>query len=91
MLLNRGPLVWLLAASLFTFALYGIDKWKAVHGRWRIRESALLLAALCGGAFGALLAMRLFHHKTRKWYFAFGVPLMLALQAVLLFWLYGKA
>ena len=89
--LYRWLPLWLIAVNLVTFALFGTDKRRAVLGRWRIRESVLLGASLIGGAAGGLLAMRLFRHKTRKWYFAFGVPLMLMLQAVLLWHLYGKA
>ncbi|RKW01594.1 MAG: DUF1294 domain-containing protein, partial [Streptococcus sp.] len=35
----------------------------------RIPEKTLLLSALAAGGLGALLGGRLFHHKTRKWYF----------------------
>ena len=61
--------------SLIAFLLYGLDKYKAIHHRWRIPEQTLILAALAGGAPGALLGMRMFHHKTRKWKFRILVPL----------------
>ena len=70
--------------NLIAFVLFGIDKQKAVHGKWRIPESVLILTAICGGGIGAYLGMRIFHHKTRKPLFAFGVPLVaLAEYAVL--------
>lgn len=56
-------------ANLFVFALYGIDKYKAVHNKWRISEKALLLTSFAFAAPGALLGMKIFHHKTHKWYF----------------------
>lgn len=40
-----------------------------------------------GGSVGALLGMHLFHHKTRKKKFTIGVPLMLAAQILLFFFL----
>jgi uncharacterized membrane protein YsdA (DUF1294 family) len=55
--------------NIIVFIFYALDKWKAVHGRWRIPEKILLLQALLGGGIGALLAGKLVHHKTRKWYF----------------------
>lgn len=66
--------------------LYGLDKWKAVHGRWRISERTLLLAALAGGFAGALTGMYFFHHKTRHKKFVYGVPLigLLELAAAML-------
>ena len=64
------------------FSLFGLDKWKAVRKAWRVRERMLLLWAALGGSVGALLAMRLFRHKTRKARFAVGVPLILFAQIV---------
>ena len=55
--------------SLITFLLYGIDKRRAKHGRWRISEKALLAFSFFGGGVGGILAMQLFRHKTRHLYF----------------------
>ena len=76
---------WLIVLNVVSFALYGLDKWKAVNGMWRIRERTLLIAAVAFGAFGAFLAMQLFRHKTRTPVFCYGVPVMMAVQAVILF------
>ena len=79
--------IYLIGINIITIAVYGIDKRNAVHGKWRIRVSTLLGLAAAGGAAGALLAMHLFHHKTRKKKFTIGVPLMLLAQILLLFFL----
>ena len=76
--------IWLVLINLVTFFAFGIDKWKAVRGKWRIRESTLLGLSLIGGAAGGLAGMYLFRHKIRKSRFRIGVPLMLIAQAVLL-------
>ena len=74
-------LIWYFATvNLITFTAFGIDKWKAVHKQWRIPEKTLLGLSFIGGAAGGLVAMHLFHHKTRKRKFAVGVPLMLVLH-----------
>ncbi|WP_242555674.1 DUF1294 domain-containing protein, partial [Neisseria meningitidis] len=52
--------------SLYAFALYGIDKRRAVQGKRRIPEYRLLLPALFGGWTGAYLGSRIFRHKTAK-------------------------
>ena len=80
-------LVWLAAINLVTFAVYGIDKAKAKRGAWRIPEKTLFLLPLLGGSLGALLGMRVFHHKTKHWYFVWGVPLILLAQIALAVWL----
>ena len=62
---------YLIAISVITFLVYFIDKVKAKAKAWRIPEKALLLLSLVGGAFGGGLAMLLFRHKTKHWYFSF--------------------
>ncbi len=62
-------LAWLLAMSAVTFAVYGIDKRRAIRSSRRISERTLLSLSLIGGAFGGLAAMSAFRHKTRHRYF----------------------
>jgi uncharacterized membrane protein YsdA (DUF1294 family) len=81
------PLVWLAAVNLAAFALMGWDKRQARTGGWRVRESTLFLSALLGGSLGAVAGMGFFHHKTRHWYFKFGMPAILAAQIALAVWL----
>ena len=57
------------AISVINFFMYGIDKRKAKKGKWRISEKALLCTSFFGGAIGGFLGMRVFHHKTKHWYF----------------------
>lgn len=73
--------------NLITFIMYGADKWKAVHKRWRIPEVVLIGMAFAGGSAGGLLGMYVFHHKTRKPAFRFGVPVILVLQILLLIYI----
>lgn len=70
--------------SLVALVLYAYDKLCAQNGMWRISEFTLLFVAACGGAMGALSAMYLFHHKTQKPQFVYGVPLMILVQTILL-------
>ena len=60
------------------------DKHRAKKNLWRIPERTLLGTALLGGSFGALLGMRLARHKTRKPLFFVGIPVLLALQVIVL-------
>ena len=76
--------LYLLGINIITLAAYGIDKWKARHHQWRISEVVLLFLAFIGGAMGAFLGMRLFHHKTQHWKFRILVPLLLILQIAVL-------
>ena len=62
-------IIALAAVSLITFILYGADKSKAKRGAWRIKESVLIGFSLLCGAAGGMLAMNVFRHKTKHWYF----------------------
>ncbi len=72
------------------FVIYGIDKWRARRGSWRVSEATLLWLALLGGGAGGLAGIYLLRHKTRKPRFALGVPLILATQTSLLLWLLSR-
>ena len=76
--------------SLAAFAAFGLDKYRAKTGKWRIPERTLFLLALLGGGIGAFLGMRVFRHKTRHWQFVFGIPVIMVIQAVLLGWYLWK-
>ena len=75
-----GLLIYLAVINIVAFFLYGIDKWKAQHDKWRITEATLLWIAVAGGSLGALLGMRLWHHKTQHAKFRYGLPTILILQ-----------
>lgn len=77
----------LIAVNLLSFSLMGIDKKRSkTRGARRIPERALFAAALLGGGAGAVLGMRRFRHKTKHWYFAWGMPLILLVQLALATW-----
>lgn len=86
--MEAKPLIlfYLAAITVVTFFVYGIDKWKAQHKRWRIPESVLLGLAALGGSVGAWLGMRVWHHKTQHKKFQYGVPAILAAQVALAVW-----
>ena len=80
-------LVLILAMSVVTFFIYGLDKRLAVNGEYRISERALLWLCILFGGIGGFLGMRLFRHKTRKTKFRLAVPLLAVIQALLAVWL----
>lgn len=80
-------LIYLAVITVVTFLVYGIDKWKAQHKRWRIPESVLLGLAAIGGSVGAWLGMKVWRHKTQHKKFQYGVPAILAAQVAVVVWL----
>ena len=76
-------LIYWAAINVVTFFLFGIDKWKAKHSKWRIEEATLLRWAAFGGSIGALLGMKVWHHKTQHNKFKYGVPAILVAQLIL--------
>ena len=78
------PLYYLIVVNVVTFLVYGIDKWKAKQGSWRISEATLLILAVIGGSIGALIGMKVWHHKTMHKKFRYGLPLILIIQIILI-------
>lgn len=82
--------VWLAVCNLTAFFLCGSDKRRAKQpGKRRVPEKTLFLWAAVGGSAGLWIGMRFFHHKTRHWYFVWGVPAILLLQAAAVGLLHG--
>ena len=71
---------YLLFINVLAFLIYGADKWKAKHGRWRMPEDTLIWLAIVGGSVGALLGMYVFRHKTKHRKFTIGIPVIIAVQ-----------
>ena len=87
--MERILVIYLFAVNLLAFILYGIDKKRARNREWRISERTLIGIAVIGGCVGANLGMHVFHHKTRHWYFRYGLPMILIIQLLLAWFLYN--
>ena len=81
-------IIYLLVMNILGFLLMGIDKYKAKKRAFRIPEATLFTVALIGGSIGTTLGMFTFHHKTRHWYFLYGMPAILILQLAIAFLLF---
>ncbi|HIY10831.1 MAG TPA: DUF1294 domain-containing protein [Candidatus Anaerofilum excrementigallinarum] len=76
---------WILCTSLISFFLCGWDKRCSKRpGVRRVPERTLFGWALAGGSLGLWLGMQLFRHKTRHWYFVWGVPAIFVLEGAAL-------
>lgn len=82
-------LIYVLIINIVSFVVYGIDKRKAVEGKWRIPEATLLFTGFIGGAVGSFIGMKVFRHKTQKLKFRILVPIFILLNIaviVFVFW-----
>ena len=87
--IELAVLGWVLIASIVAFAMMGIDKRRAKReGMRRIPEKTLFLAAILGGSIGAVAGMQIFRHKTKHWYFVWGMPAILIAHIALAVWLF---
>ena len=77
-------LYYFVCVNVLTFLVYGIDKWQARQGKWRISEATLLLFAVIGGSIGAWLGMRVWRHKTMHKKFKYGIPAILMIHIIII-------
>lgn len=80
--------IYLIVVNIIGFAMMGIDKQRAIRGAWRISEASLFLTAIIGGSLGCILGMQKFRHKTKHWYFKYGMPSIFFLQIMVFILLY---
>ena len=81
--MHQYSMYYLFAINITSFFLYGIDKYKAKKGKWRISEATLLMIAVIGGSIGAWVGMRIWHHKTMHKKFKYGIPVIIIFQVAL--------
>ncbi len=82
--------IFLVVMNISTFIVYFFDKMQAKNNRERVSEVRLILMALFGGSIGAFISMKIFNHKTRKWYFSYGVPLMALAHFALVIYMWAR-
>lgn len=70
-------LIYLVIMNVIGFIMMAVDKYKAKHHAWRINEKSFFLISLIGGSLGTIMGMYTFHHKTKHWYFVYGLPIIL--------------
>lgn len=79
--------LYIVAINIITFWMFALDKKRARKKVWRIPESRLLFFSLIGGSLGGILAMITVHHKTRKLIFTIGMPVLLVINILALYYL----
>ena len=88
--MTKVIIIYAVIINLIGFFSMLIDKRRAIKNKWRIPEKTLFLFAILGGSIGSNAGMRLFRHKTKHWYFVYGMPVILIIQIVIISLLLGK-
>ena len=86
---NIMLIIYIAIINLYGFLIMYLDKKRSIKGQWRIPESRFFVAAILLGSLGTLLGMKLFHHKTKHWYFKYGIPAIMVVQIALYFLLHN--
>ncbi|SFR69258.1 DUF1294 domain-containing protein [Anaeromicropila populeti] len=89
-IIRMSLLLYAGAINLTGFTLMYIDKRRAQHHKWRVRERNLLAVAVLGGSIGSIAGMQIFHHKTKHPKFYIGIPTILIVQVFILIGWYLK-
>jgi len=79
--------ITLIIINLYGFISMGYDKLQAKSGKVRIPEMNFFITAFLGGAAGVFLGMKVFRHKTKHYSFLIGIPLLLGLNILIVYYL----
>ena len=79
----KNIIIYLIVINLLAFAAMWWDKRRAQKGEWRISEAGLFTLVLLGGGIGGIVGMYTFRHKTKKWTFKIGLPVLLILDILI--------
>ncbi|KPI52238.1 membrane protein [Clostridioides difficile] len=78
-------LIYFIVINFIAFFSMYIDKKRAIKNEWRIKEATLISMAVIGGSIGSITGMYSFRHKTKHIKFTFGIPFIIFLQLLLIY------
>ena len=78
-------MLYFMIINLVGFVMMCVDKQLAIHHKNRVPEKVLFLIAIIGGSFGSIFGMYAFRHKTKHVSFVIGMPVILIIQLVLVY------
>lgn len=82
--------IFSLAMNLLAFFLMFLDKIKSKkNNAERISEGMLFFLATVFGSVGVYMGMFVFRHKTQKWYFLVGIPMLIIQNSAFLYLAYS--
>lgn len=82
-----GLVIYFFIINLFAIFLMKYDKVKAINNQYRVNEKTLFLIALILGGVGIYIGMYLFRHKTKHVKFTVGIPLIIILNILTIYYL----
>lgn len=82
-----GLVIYFFIINLFAIFLMKYDKVKAINNQYRVSEKTLFLIALILGGIGIYIGMYLFRHKTKHVKFTVGIPLIIILNILTIYYL----
>lgn len=82
-----GLVIYFFIINLFAIFLMKYDKVKAINNQYRVSEKTLFLLALILGGIGIYIGMYLFRHKTKHVKFTVGIPLIIILNILTIYYL----
>jgi len=77
---------YLFIVNVVSLLLFYYDKNRAKKGKYRVSENTLFMISFIGGSMGSIIGMHLFSHKTKKAKFLIGLPLILLLNIIAIYY-----
>jgi uncharacterized membrane protein YsdA (DUF1294 family) len=83
-------IIYLALINIVAAAVCIADKQKAIKKKRRISEKTLFILSIIGGSLGMFMGMQLVRHKTKHLKFVLGIPAIMLVQLLGIYFLLTK-
>lgn len=80
---------YIIIINIISFFIMLYDKKQAIYNNFRISEKTIFIISLLLGGIGTYVGMYVFRHKTKHLKFTIGIPIVIILNIISVFYIFN--
>lgn len=80
---------YIIIINIISFFIMLYDKRQAIYHNFRISEKTIFIVSLLLGGIGTYVGMYVFRHKTKHLKFTIGIPIIIILNIISVFYIFN--